>query len=405
MARRFYSTSSSSAPRQHPLHLWLRAEQKPMEQRTLLHPTHVEQLLKSGIKVTVEASRQRCIKDSDYARIQHPLFSMAPELAWRKDPKVPQDAVIAGLKELDDGKDTTPLRHRHIYFAHCYKGQQGSEALLQRFKKGGGKLYDLEFLTDDRGVRVASFSNAAGRVGASLGLEAWARQQLQDGKVPSLSAQNTTYAKYEDLDAHVRPLIEQASAKNGRKPTLFVIGALGRSGKGAVASGEAVGVNITQWDMKETSKGGPFKELLAADVFVNCIYLNPKGPKSAPFLTPEMISNNNNNSNNDNTSSDNSRQLSVLVDVSCDSTNPNTPLPIYNETTEFGRPTLVLVPGTGNQRPFEVIAIDHLPSLVPYSSSKDFADQMIGHLLAFDSTPVWQRAVDLFEEKLAQNTN
>lgn len=139
--------------------------------------------------------------------------------------------------------------------------------------------------------------------------------------------------------------------------------------------------------MAETAKGGPFKELLENDMLINCIYLNPKAPKSAPFLSTELLDKH-----------QNERKLSVIADVSCDTTNPNTPLPIYNTLTSFDVPTVTI---RTKPLPLEVIAIDHLPSLVPRESSKDFTDQLIDHILEFDETPVWQRALALFKEKVA----
>lgn len=44
--------------------------------------------------------------------------------------------------------------------------------------------------------------------------------------------------------------------------------------------------NVIRWDMAETSKGGPFPELLDVDILVNCIYLSQKIP---PFLTVDML--------------------------------------------------------------------------------------------------------------------
>ncbi len=37
---------------------------------------------------------------------------------------------------------------------------------------------------------------------------------------------------------------------------------------------------------------------------------------------------------------DKGRQLSVIVDVSCDTTNPNNPIPVYNVNTTFDKPTV-----------------------------------------------------------------
>ena len=78
--------------------------------------------------------------------------------------------------------------------------------------------------------------------------------------------------------------------------------------------------------MAETAKGGPFQEILDVDIFVNCIYLTSKIPS---FLTHEQI-----------TAAGSSRQLSVVVDVSCDTTNPNNPIPIYSINTTFDAPTV-----------------------------------------------------------------
>jgi saccharopine dehydrogenase (NAD+, L-lysine-forming) len=78
--------------------------------------------------------------------------------------------------------------------------------------------------------------------------------------------------------------------------------------------------------MAETAKGGPFQEILDVDVFVNCIYLASPIP---PFMTPGFIER-----------AGSSRRLSVVVDVSCDTTNPHNPIPIYNINTTFAEPTV-----------------------------------------------------------------
>lgn len=81
---------------------------------------------------------------------------------------------------------------------------------------------------------------------------------------------------------------------------------LGRCGNGAVQLAKDIGIpdsDIIQWDMEETQKGGPFKEIVEdADIFVNCIYLATKIPH---FVTVETLSSPN-------------RRLSVICDVSAD---------------------------------------------------------------------------------------
>lgn len=62
------------------------------------------------------------------------------------------------------------------------------------------------------------------------------------------------------------------------------------------------------------------------DIFINCIYLTEKIPY---FLTPSFINNAGTN-----------RRLSVIVDVSCDTTNPNNPIPVYGSLSSFTKPVV-----------------------------------------------------------------
>ena len=126
-------------------HVWVRAEQRPNEDRVGLTPDGAKALIAAGYKVTVEESRTRILPMQGYVDAG---CAMAPEGSW---PQAPDDAVIFGLKELPE--DGTPLRHRHIMFGHAYKGQSSGRKLLERFKAGGGALLDLEYLTDDDGRR------------------------------------------------------------------------------------------------------------------------------------------------------------------------------------------------------------------------------------------------------------
>ena len=79
--------------------------------------------------------------------------------------------------------------------------------------------------------------------------------------------------------------------------------------------------------MAETKQGGPFPQILEHDILVNCIYLATPIP---PFLTADTLR----------TPKDDKRALSVIVDVSCDVTNPHNPLPFYSDTTTFVQPVL-----------------------------------------------------------------
>lgn len=293
------------------------------------------------------------------------------------------DAYIVGLKELPEN-DNSPLQHTHIFFAHCFKNQAGWKEILNRFKTGKGTILDLEFLNDNQGRRVAAFGFMAGFAGAAVSLDVWCHQkknQKMGGLKPFPNEQGL-------IDYAKKNLSETLPLNNQAYPKLMVMGARGRCGSGAVDFAIKVGIpkeNIIQWDIQETKRGGPFQEITQADIFVNCIYLNQK---IAPFITQEMIDSDD-------------RKLTVICDVSCDTTNPNNPIPVYSINTTFDKPTVPVK--TTNKLPLDVISIDHLPTLLPRESSDLFSQDLLPTLLELqdvNQSSVWQGAKRLFHEKL-----
>ncbi|KAK4110458.1 Formate/glycerate dehydrogenase catalytic domain-like protein [Canariomyces notabilis] len=361
-----------------PTVLHLRSETKPLEHRSALTPTTAAQLIKAGYKVNVERSPERIFDDAEFEAAG---ATLVPEGSWVDAPK---EHIIVGLKELEE-KDF-PLKHVHVQFAHCYKQQAGWEKVLARFPRGGGTLLDLEFLVDDRGRRVAAFGFHAGFAGAALALEVWAWQLNHSEPFPGVES----YPNEDALIADVKKALDEGAKKAGRLPRVIVIGALGRCGSGAVSALQKAGLpdeNILKWDMAETAKGGPFKEITDSDIFVNCIYLTSKIPN---FVNMESLQTPD-------------RKLSVVCDVSADTTSPFTPVPIYTVATTFDKPT-VPVDGLKTGPPLSVISIDHLPSLLPREASEAFSHDLLPHLLTLNdwqNSPVWARAEKLFKEKVA----
>lgn len=359
-------------------HVWLRAESKPFEQRTALTPSGAKTLLEKGFKLTIETSEQSCIDAKDYQALG---CEIAPAGAWLQAPK---DAYILALKELPDGD--YPLHHRHIFFAHAYKEQQGWQQLLGRFTQGGGKIFDLEYLVDDNNRRIAAFGYWAGFAGAALGIKTWVNYQLQqlqqlDQSVPDL-ADIGSYSDKQLLIDELNQALEHLQQQGISAPTTMVIGALGRSGKGAADCIEQLNLEVVKWDMAETAKGGPFTAINDVDILVNCVFVQQDLP---PFTTIDALSSDN-------------RQLRTIVDVSCDPYSSFNPLPIYHSCTTFDQPLLNIEAG---KHPLQLMAIDHLPSLLPKESSEDYCNQLVEHLktLGQQDNKVWQRALDLFEQK------
>ncbi|KAI5309271.1 Saccharopine dehydrogenase, partial [Ascosphaera atra] len=315
-----------------------------------LTPETTRALVQAGYKINVERSptsplRKRIFPD---AAFEVAGATLVPEGSWVN---APADHIVVGLKELDEARDF-PLKHTHVTFAHCYKNQEGWEKALGRWSRGGGMLYDLEFLQDEAGRRVAAFGYHAGFAGAALALKNWVWQLEHPGQpLPGVNIYTDNkgyYASEAEMIDQIRGDVERCVKLAGHKPRILVIGALGRCGRGAVDACTKSGCkDILRWDIAETAKGGPFVEIVESDI------------------------------------------------------NPHNPIPIYSVNTTFDKPT-VPVEGFTNP-PLSVISIDHLPSLLPAESSNAFSKDLLPSLLTIKDrakSPVWSRAEKLFVEKV-----
>lgn len=345
-------------------HLWVRAEQRPNEERVGLTPDGAAALVKAGIRVSVEMSSVRAIPIDGYKSAGCEIVA---ENLW---PKAPADAIIFGLKELPE--DGTPLRHRHIMFGHAYKGQPAGRELLRRFKAGGGTLYDLEYLVDETGRRVAAFGYWAGYAGAAVSLSCWAAQQRGGIAGP--------VRKVASKDALLAQLAGELAGLG--RPRAIIIGALGRVGTGAADLCAAMDVKVTRWDMAETASGGPFPEVLQHEIFLNCILARPGCPVFVPASAKT-----------------DPRRLTVIGDIACDPTSDFSPIKVYDRATDWDAPALRV----HDAPPLDVTAIDNLPSLMPVESSQDYAAQLLPSLLTLGALDrgVWGRAKTEYDRHIA----
>lgn len=348
-------------------HLWVRAEQRENEERVGLTPEGCADLIAAGIRVTVEDSDVRAIPIEGYRKAG---AEIAAQNSW---PQAPADAIIFGLKELPE--DGTPLPHRHIMFGHAFKGQPAGQELLKRFKAGGGTLYDLEYLVDKDGRRVAAFGYWAGFAGAAVALKCWLAQQRHEicGAV----------GVYAGRDALVANLTEEMRGIEKAAPRAIVIGALGRVGTGASDLCEAMGMKVTRWDMAETASGGPFPQIMEHDIFLNCILARPGTPVFVPANAAQGP-----------------RRLTVIGDIACDPTSDFSPIKVYDRTTTWAEPALRV----HDAPPLDVTAIDNLPSMLPVESSEDYAAQLLPSLKTLTDLDggVWARARDTYVTHLAK---
>ena len=340
-------------------HLWVRAEQRNNEERVGITPAGAAEMIAAGIKVTVEHSSVRAIPIQSYIDAG---CAIADENSW---PNAPAHAIIFGLKELPE--NGTPLHHKHILFGHAFKGQPAGQILLKRFKAGGGTLYDLEYLVDETGRRVAAFGYWAGYAGAAVALKCWAAQGRGD-----IAGAVKTYPSSAALLDDLRTELDGMDP-----PTAIVIGALGRVGSGAADLCASLGIDVTKWDIAQTASGGPFPQILDHDVFLNCILARPGTPVFVPASAKTAP-----------------RMLSVIGDIACDPDSDFSPIKVYDRTTSWAAPALRV----HDEPILDVTAIDNLPSLLPVESSEDYAGQLLPSLLTLDDllSGVWGRAFETF---------
>lgn len=311
-------------------HLWIRAEARPTEQRVPIVPADAAALIAEGFAVTVEESPTRIVPLEDFIEAG---CSVAPYGSWED---APEGAIVVGIKELPE--DPTDIAHTHVFFAHAYKGQEGAEATLDRFRRGGGELLDVEYLTVD-GRRVVAFGFWAGYVGAALSVLRH-RGDLEGGVRPTSRG---------ELDARLQ------SSLVGEPERALVIGARGRSGRGAVEALELAGCVVTGWDRGDTEQLDK-AALLDHDILINCVVSNV--PRE-PFVGPDDVAA--------------PRRLRTVGDVTCDVTSENNLLPINTSITSWDEP----VRRAGSeQAPLDIIAIDNLPSLLPLESSVSFSAEL-----------------------------
>ena len=343
-------------------HLWLRAEAKPFERRAALAPETAGKLIASGFTVSVEECTSRIFGIEQY---QQAGCRIVPAASW---PDAPPNCYVLGLKELPEPLPS--LHHKHIYFAHAYKQQRGWKKLLSKFADDGGQLFDLEYLLDDNSQRISAFGYWAGFAGAALGILNWLKQPGTMESICSYPDQNQLLAE-----------VANKLKKSGKRPWVIIIGAKGRSGRGATELCQSLDIETTLWDMEETAQGGPFVKILEHDILINCVLVQSD---TRAFITDDLLNK--------------KRLLTSVVDVSCDPYSVYNPLPVYTDCTTFSRPSLRL----RDEPVLDLIAIDHLPSMLPKESSEDFSAQLLGALLELPDGRTWQRALKLFEDKKAQ---
>lgn len=350
-------------------HVWLRAETCDNERRTLLTPKNAHTLIRNGHRVTVEQSPLRCIPVSEYENVG---CEIAPESSW---PDAPRDAVIFGLRPLADA--SFDLIHRHMYFAHVFEGQQGSQKVLARYKKGRGFLFDLERLTDRMGNQVATAGAGyiAGLCGAVASLLIWIQKQKGVARPYSIPL-------YFENEQQMRSYLSAELNQLLARPSILVIAPHGMVGKGVRSILTGLDLPYTSWSRAEMPGVGPYPQINDFNIFFNCIKLGSDRPL---FI--------------DHCSLREGAALSVIGDIACDPLHPDNPIMLYSDLTPFADPT-------ARAGEVDIMGVGNITTMLPHEASIDMGDAvfpylcwflMLGEHITKESDSAWGRAVRAFE--------
>lgn len=232
----------------------LRCEENLSERRTPLIPHHVKILGDHGIECIVESSPQRIFSDSEYSGLGCKIVEKGQ---WQN---AALDWNILGLKSLPE--NTQFYNHRHIYFAHSYRGQNKAKLLLQNFIRDGGAIVDLEYITCKNGSRLISMSHYAGIAGCIVGLNDYLGS-------PYSITENTSEDSWLERFASYREKLLNAK--------IIVTGSEGRCGRGTSFFLEKIGLNYDCWTLQDSINNRNIDELKNFDIIFHAAAANTVG--------------------------------------------------------------------------------------------------------------------------------
>ncbi|VDM04890.1 unnamed protein product [Schistocephalus solidus] len=127
----------------------------PWERRTILTPTHVEALVRRGIRVIVQPSNRRIFTCDEY---------LAAGAEVNED--LSEATVILGVKR-PTGLTTDDLMPNKTYafFTHTIKAQKDNMELLDTILERKIRMFDYECMVNEKNLRVLAFGKFAGYSG------------------------------------------------------------------------------------------------------------------------------------------------------------------------------------------------------------------------------------------------
>ena len=318
--------------------IYLRDEINKNEFRTPLIPTDINILIKNNFIIYVESSNTRIYQDDEYIN----NGAIITYKKWYEDEF--KDALIIGLKQFDNINKLN--NHKHIYFAHCYKNQKGSELILNYFFKSNSIIYDMEYFIGLDNKRLISFGYYAGIVGGFLGL-------LQYYYKEKFLIDISELKYWSSINEIFEIIFNLKDDFNNLK--ILIIGEKGNCGKGVSFFLEKYNIIYSTLNKKDLKNN-----LINFDIIFNCI--NLKDSFDEIWFDNDTIFN----------------KKMLIIDISCDYLKHNNPIKLYNKSTTFLKPVF------NYNKYVDIIALNNLPSLLPFDSSNYFSNNFVNILLDID---------------------
>ena len=358
----------------------IREGKVPVDRRVVLLPKQCKRIeaLYPNVKVFVQSSVVRCIKDEEYEAEGIPVLENMDECD-----------VLVGVKEVPI-KDLIPNK-TYLFFSHTIKKQEANRKLLQAILAKNIRLIDYECLVDADDERIIAFGRYAGIIGTYHAFRTWGLKYKR-------------YELHRAIDCKDYQELLQELKKVKLSPIKIALTGRGRSGKGALEILKAL--NIRQVDTKEYLEKEfnepvfvhlassdyykpknakipfevfyenpeffegnflPFAE--KTDVFISTHFWHPKAEplfKLTDIQKPEF-------------------RIRIIADITCDIGGS---IPTTIRTSTIADPLYDINPQTlQEERAFSrpenitVMAVDNLPTELPFSASEDFGNQFIEKVL------------------------
>ncbi|TAF66143.1 MAG: alanine dehydrogenase [Cytophagales bacterium] len=357
----------------------IREGKNPPDRRVAFTPEQCLEIQQKypSIQCVVQPSAIRCIPDEAYQQKGIALQENLEECD-----------VLFGVKEVPIPE--LIAQKTYFFFSHTIKKQPYNRNLLCTVLEKNIRLIDYECLKNTQGKRVVAFGRFAGLVGAYEGFLVFGQKSGLFSLKPPQNCQNL-----EEMSQELRKMV--------LPPLKIILTGSGRVGKGAleilkIAGIEAVSpedfisknfdkpvfthlgskdyykatkperVHADFYEYPEDFESYFFQYLRHAHLFISAHYWNPKAP--ALFSADDL---------------ETPHQLQVVADITCDIAGS---VPCTLKTSTITEPVYDYVPSLRNiadaytsPQNISIMAIDNLPTALPYDASQSFGEQLIKEVI------------------------